>query len=238
MSEEAAFLQALETDPDDDVTRLVYADWLDERGDVRGRYLRLEIEASREVWNQDQQPGQVEELLALRTGFDPDWLVRAGKHWDLQLREFEAYRKINVIKVFRSVTSCGLKEAKVWCEAAPCCVLAGLDLAGVHAGVQQFQHPFLEGVRIEVHPTLRTAPGYEILLGWHFKEEEPVVRALLARFLARDPAQVVLPPRSPCSLRSGLSGREAFALRDEVQRVSCSPPSLYSRPDVILRRTG
>ena len=44
MSDEAAFLAAIAAEPADDTRRLVYADWLDERGDPRGEYLRLELQ--------------------------------------------------------------------------------------------------------------------------------------------------------------------------------------------------
>lgn len=37
-----AFLAAIRAVPRDDTTRLVYADWLDEQGDPRGEFLRLE----------------------------------------------------------------------------------------------------------------------------------------------------------------------------------------------------
>jgi uncharacterized protein (TIGR02996 family) len=235
MSEEAAFLQALESDPGDDLTRLVYADWLDERGDARGRYLRLEIEASQEAWNQDREPGQVAELLALRPGFYPDWLARAGKRWDLQLCGFESNRIAFVARAFRDVTSWGYKEIIVWCKSAPCCVLTEVDLAQAQAGLRVFRDLVPGQARVEVRPTLLSGPVYEILIGWNQEQEVPVVRALLAQFLALDPAQVVLPPASPCRLRSGLSGREAFALRRKVEKAI----SLLSQrtPEVILRRT-
>lgn len=42
--DERALLDAILADPDDDGPRLVYADWLEERGDERATYLRLEIE--------------------------------------------------------------------------------------------------------------------------------------------------------------------------------------------------
>ncbi len=42
MKEEQGFLDALRENPDDNATRLIYADWLEERGDIRGEYLRLE----------------------------------------------------------------------------------------------------------------------------------------------------------------------------------------------------
>ena len=43
MSEEQAFLDEITRNPDDDAPRLVYADWLEERGDIRGEYLRLGV---------------------------------------------------------------------------------------------------------------------------------------------------------------------------------------------------
>jgi uncharacterized protein (TIGR02996 family) len=44
MSTENAFLQAIHDNPEDDTTRLVYADFLEERGDPRGEFIRLEVE--------------------------------------------------------------------------------------------------------------------------------------------------------------------------------------------------
>src|SRR5260370_22679137 len=46
MIEETSFLDKIRCNPDDDVTRLVYADWLDEQGDDesvrKSKYIRLE----------------------------------------------------------------------------------------------------------------------------------------------------------------------------------------------------
>jgi uncharacterized protein (TIGR02996 family) len=41
MNEDEGFVRAIRDDPDDAALRLVYADWLDERSDPRGEYLRL-----------------------------------------------------------------------------------------------------------------------------------------------------------------------------------------------------
>ena len=41
MSDDRAFLDALRADPADNARWLVYADWLDDRGDPRGEYIRL-----------------------------------------------------------------------------------------------------------------------------------------------------------------------------------------------------
>jgi uncharacterized protein (TIGR02996 family) len=45
MNEEAAFLRALIAAPDDAALRGVYADWLEERGDRRAEFLRLDADA-------------------------------------------------------------------------------------------------------------------------------------------------------------------------------------------------
>jgi uncharacterized protein (TIGR02996 family) len=44
MSEEDALVRAILAAPDDAAPRLVYADWLEERGDPRGEYLRCQCE--------------------------------------------------------------------------------------------------------------------------------------------------------------------------------------------------
>jgi uncharacterized protein (TIGR02996 family) len=41
MSDDTGFIQAIQEDPEDESLLLVYADWLEERGDVRAEYLRL-----------------------------------------------------------------------------------------------------------------------------------------------------------------------------------------------------
>jgi uncharacterized protein (TIGR02996 family) len=41
------FHQAIWDDPDDDGVRLIYADWLEEQGDPRGEFIRLQVELAR-----------------------------------------------------------------------------------------------------------------------------------------------------------------------------------------------
>lgn len=42
MTYDDAFLQAILENPDDDTPRLIYADWLEERGDPRGEFIRIQ----------------------------------------------------------------------------------------------------------------------------------------------------------------------------------------------------
>lgn len=43
-AEEAGLLQAILEDPDCDTPRLIYADWLDDRSDPRGEFIRVQCE--------------------------------------------------------------------------------------------------------------------------------------------------------------------------------------------------
>src|SRR5205807_10301364 len=44
MDRQRQFLQAILDDPDDDMLRLIYADWLEERGDPRAEFIRVQCE--------------------------------------------------------------------------------------------------------------------------------------------------------------------------------------------------
>src|SRR5438874_1642322 len=44
---EQGFLQAIIESPDDDDHRLIFADWLEERDDPRGEFIRVQVERAR-----------------------------------------------------------------------------------------------------------------------------------------------------------------------------------------------
>jgi uncharacterized protein (TIGR02996 family) len=73
-AEEEAFLKRISANPPDNVTRLVYADWLEEHGDRRADYLRVLCEwlACRSA--KDQQ--LIERERELRTALGRRWLAR------------------------------------------------------------------------------------------------------------------------------------------------------------------
>ncbi len=69
--ENDAFLRAVLAAPDDVLPRLVYADWLEERGDPRGPYLRLEVEAIR--------GGDFATARAAARSLAPLWVARVSR---------------------------------------------------------------------------------------------------------------------------------------------------------------
>jgi uncharacterized protein (TIGR02996 family) len=88
MDEEAAFIQAILTSPEDIGVRLIYADWLEERGDPRAEYLRaaVELETLNEQWPSDDQRtnfrrirrmGKLQSLLrSAQSSIDLDWRAK------------------------------------------------------------------------------------------------------------------------------------------------------------------
>ena len=69
------FLKAIEADPRDPTPRLVYADWLDEQGDLRGALLRIQEELRHiEVPHRRRKEMRMQELL--RDGIEPLTITR------------------------------------------------------------------------------------------------------------------------------------------------------------------
>src|SRR5688500_282818 len=72
MNEDETFIRAIVDNRGDETARLVYADWLDDRDDPRGTYLRAEAEWAR--------TGKKEKALrALTAALDPVWVARVSR---------------------------------------------------------------------------------------------------------------------------------------------------------------
>ena len=78
-AEEKIFLKEIESNLDDDSARLVYADWLEERGDPRGEYLRLEYELISGDGTTDELSVTVERINRLNQSIAPDWLALVSR---------------------------------------------------------------------------------------------------------------------------------------------------------------
>ena len=69
------FLAAIRQDPDDDTPRLVYADWLEERGDPRAEFLRVECEVRKLPSGDERFSSLWARFYALLRALDPDWVA-------------------------------------------------------------------------------------------------------------------------------------------------------------------
>jgi uncharacterized protein (TIGR02996 family) len=107
-------IEAVLDDLEDEEARSVYADWLEQRGDPRGEYLRLEAELARIL---HRMPALVELI-------DPLWVRTVSRRYAVRLNRMGD--KIATIKTVRQVTGCGLREAVDMVEAAPTVLLNGV----------------------------------------------------------------------------------------------------------------
>ncbi|MCI0460370.1 MAG: TIGR02996 domain-containing protein [Gemmataceae bacterium] len=73
MGDEQALLNAVLTAPEDDQLRQVYADWLEEQGDPRGEFLRLD--ASLPVLSRRKRYAARDRLRELYAVINEDWLA-------------------------------------------------------------------------------------------------------------------------------------------------------------------
>jgi uncharacterized protein (TIGR02996 family) len=144
MADDEAFMAAIRASPDDDWLRLVYADWLEERGDPRGEFIRVQLALARLP--------EHEERWAELAAREQDLLQRHQAKW---ARPFEPF-------TYRRVFRRGLVEAVELHD--PCHYPRGLDFLGCLAAVtalapvQEISWPACPGdlERLAASPLLAT----------------------------------------------------------------------------------
>jgi uncharacterized protein (TIGR02996 family) len=138
MSEEEAFLAAVRAEPEDDGHRLVYADWLEERGDPRAEYLRLE-----HAVRVHRAPG-ADRLRVLRSQLEGDWLLavhdgKLGSDWAIVLQTFPRAKRLAVIERMRAVAGLSEVEAQALCGASSQVIKGGLRYWQAHRLRKRFE---------------------------------------------------------------------------------------------------
>jgi uncharacterized protein (TIGR02996 family) len=78
VTEDEAFIRAIVDSPGDDTPRLVYADWLDDRDDPRGPYLRAELEIVNSLRSGGTAP-ILDKRDELAIGLDSVWVARISR---------------------------------------------------------------------------------------------------------------------------------------------------------------
>jgi uncharacterized protein (TIGR02996 family) len=71
---EVAFIDAIVKEPHEPIHRQVYADWLEERGDQRAEFLRLQLILTDQAGKGGRKE-QVERLRELQSSLDPHWIA-------------------------------------------------------------------------------------------------------------------------------------------------------------------
>jgi uncharacterized protein (TIGR02996 family) len=145
MPEEAAFLEAILAAPDDDTLRLVYADWLEERGDPKGEFIRLQC-AHAATWHEALSVSgdpQCQRMRFLEKEYGDRWLEGVPKpsnvRWHLW-RGLPSWVEVPGWQEFH-------RHAERWFRVAPVeyVTFECLSLVGARALARS---PYLERIRV------------------------------------------------------------------------------------------
>src|SRR5262245_51105112 len=87
LNQDDAFLQAILEQPDDDTVRLIYADWLEEQGNPRGEFIRVQCALAR-LPTDDPRRAELEAREATLLAAHRDaWLApvrEIGTEWEFR----------------------------------------------------------------------------------------------------------------------------------------------------------
>jgi uncharacterized protein (TIGR02996 family) len=114
-SPEDAFLQTILEHPDDDIPRLVFADWLEEHGNPRGAFIRLQCERAKLTPHDPAWKTLLAQEAALLKQFETEWSKPM-----LRLVDAIHYRRGFIEHVSVSATKL-LKNAERLFRLAPVC---------------------------------------------------------------------------------------------------------------------
>src|SRR5262245_45613198 len=80
MSEDESFLRAMLAAPADSALPLVYADWLEDRGDPRAEYLRLGVHLAALPFDHEDAQSVRRRMVELGSYLPAPWLAVFGDH--------------------------------------------------------------------------------------------------------------------------------------------------------------
>jgi uncharacterized protein (TIGR02996 family) len=194
VSDDSAFLAALEANPADDTARLVYADWLDDHNEPRkAEYLRLVAALAGAAPDLTALDFEVRRMLALAEVLPDEWRATAGCRFAVVFHGSRSpVDKGKAMKLIATVSVGGFGQAKSQFENPPGTLHACVpfELAeGVRDRITREMSP----LEIRIHASHQVPPGvpdrYQIVATvrtWECQRPADTVhreaRAALARF--------------------------------------------------------
>ena len=112
---EDAFLQPIIANPNDDTPRLIFADWLEEQGNPRGTFIRLQCERAKLTQYHPQWKDLLAQESALLKQFEAEWSKPVLRHVD------EVHFRRGFVEHVRVSASRLLKTADRLFRVAPVC---------------------------------------------------------------------------------------------------------------------
>ncbi|MBI1915984.1 MAG: TIGR02996 domain-containing protein [Planctomycetes bacterium] len=146
MATEESFLQAIRDEPDDDGLRLIFADWLEERGDVRGTLMRLQVTRSALAAEDPSRPELERQEKELLERYKDCWLGALlwrlrDSHFQRGLLHVEANGSLVEPPLPRGSAAAWVERLNLWSvstaqvgQLANCRYLTALTMLDLHFG--------------------------------------------------------------------------------------------------------
>ncbi|MFK7768144.1 MAG: ribosomal protein L7/L12 [Mariniblastus sp.] len=124
---EESLIQEILNHPELDSPRLVYADWLEDRGDGRAEFLRQECELFQLCFDHRDAFFIKSRLIELAEELDHEWVDRVATKYDVWIKGNWS-QKLLAVKIIRTLTGLNLESALDIANLAPAPVVKGLNL--------------------------------------------------------------------------------------------------------------
>ena len=144
-TDEDAFLAAIADAPLDDAPRLVYADWLQDRGqEAKAEYVRTVVR----LLHSPEDAAAVERCLALADGLDPQWRQAVGGRFEVVMTGVGGIHVATlVLRLVLGLFTGDLIGA--WQKGHPIRLKSSLTREDADAFLRRFRDPLLRGVRVQ-----------------------------------------------------------------------------------------
>ncbi|MGL4422855.1 MAG: TIGR02996 domain-containing protein [Gemmataceae bacterium] len=129
MTTDEEFLFRLQQDPGNNVLRLAYADWLEERGDPRAEYLRLLIEY-RDLSVR---------MAQLRRQLPTAWTTAVSPWCRVTLVRFQPEKRRQVLQLWRELTDQRIAELSTKLDQLPQTIRTRISLGAATAIATAFE---------------------------------------------------------------------------------------------------
>jgi uncharacterized protein (TIGR02996 family) len=138
-ADEDALLTAIAAAPLDDAPRLVYADWLQDRGqDAKAEYIRAVVG----LMHQHEDPAAVKKCVALADGLGADWRQAVGGRFEVVLEGTVGMQLVAFL--LRMVVSYAFQEQiRPWHSGEPIRLRGSLTREDAEAFLHTHQKPML-----------------------------------------------------------------------------------------------
>ena len=176
--QESKLIAEIKSNPSSNESRLIYADWLDDRADFRAAYLRTELKFSNTEFGSKDYEKLLANLETLFVSINETWMENLGIRFDFCLQAAGS-QKLSTVRDVRNITGAGLSLAKSLSDEAPSALINSIPFFSAIRLFRHFKSIAPNFLRLEGFPVYGILKAKSDLLNQTFLESQQ-------RLLGRD----------------------------------------------------